>query len=85
MQKRKKELDTYYKNMIAHTAMLFSLTTAVYLTPSASIVNAIHWGDPEFARLMNQRISDPENEAYNQEFQEYRQRQDSLRQFTPAE
>ena len=72
------DLKTYYKNMTIRAVTLTTLTVLLYLTPTASLLKIQYWDDPELARLKTLHYTDPENEEYRRQHDEYMMKRDSL-------
>lgn len=76
--KSKDELETYYKNMTIRITTLITLAALLYLTPTATLVKLQYWNDPELARLKTLKYTNPGNEDYIRQHDEYIMKRDSL-------
>lgn len=65
------ELTTYYKNMVQRTSVLAVLALTFYLIPSETLIKINYWDDPELARLKTLHYTNPENEEYKKQHDEY--------------
>lgn len=65
------DLNTYYKNMRWRTGILAALSLLLLLTPMSTLLRLQYWNDPELARIKTLYYSNPENEAYRKQHDEY--------------
>lgn len=63
--------------MTYRTATLTVLTLLLYLTPTATLLNIQYRNDPEMARLKTLHYTEPYNEEYKRQHDEYMMKQDS--------
>ncbi|MBL0262286.1 MAG: hypothetical protein IPQ05_00135 [Leptospiraceae bacterium] len=71
-------LKTYYRNMFLRTSILTALTIIFYLTPTSTILKVQYWDDPELARLKTLHYTNPDNEEYKKQHDEYLSKRDTL-------
>ncbi len=69
--KAPEELSVYYKNMIKRTAILTVLAALFCFTSTSTLIKIQCWDDPEMARLKTQYFTNPENEEYERQYDEY--------------
>jgi len=72
------DLKTYYRNMFLRTSILTALTIIFYLTSTSTLLKVQYWDDPELARLKTLHYTNPDNEEYKKQHDEYLSKRDSL-------
>lgn len=61
----------YYLNTLIRLMITASITSVLLLTPSTAILRIQYRDNPEYVRLMEQCWSDPSNEQYQKEMNNY--------------
>ncbi len=72
-------LNTYYRNMLIRTTAWLILTSIIYIIPSSTLINHHYKNEPEKARLLNLTLSEPDDLEYRKLYDEYKMKQDSLK------
>ena len=72
------DLKTYYQNMFLRTSILTCLTIIFYLTSTSTLLKIQYWNDPELARLKTLHYTDPTNQEYKKQHDDYLSRRDTL-------
>ena len=72
------ELATYYKNMLWRGWVLTAFGLLIYLTPMATLINIQYGKDPELARLKTLSYSNPNNDVYAKQLEDYEAKKDSV-------
>lgn len=77
-KKSSEELKRYYRNMLIRSSIIALFTTVFFFVSGATIVKIQYRDDPEYARLLIQYSSNPENDIYRKQLDDYKTRKDSL-------
>ena len=72
------ELATYYKNMLMRTFVLAFVTAVFYLTSTETLIHIQEGKDPELARLKTLSYTNPQNEEYAKQLEDYEMKKDSI-------
>ena len=75
--KTSEELKTYYQNMFLRTSILTCLTIIFYLTSTSTLLKIQYWDDSELARLKTLYYTDPTNQKYKKQHDDYLSRRDT--------
>ena len=76
--KTSEDLKIYYENMFLRTSVLTCLAIIFYLTSTATLLKIQYWDDPELARLKTLYYTDPINQEYKKQHDDYLSRRDTL-------
>ena len=72
------DLKIYYRNMFLRVSVLTILVVTLYLTPITALIQIRNRHNPELAKLKIQHFTNPENEEYKKQLDDYVKKQDSL-------
>jgi hypothetical protein len=76
--KTSEDLKIYYENMFLRTSVLTCLAIIFYLTSTSTLLKIQYWDDPELARLKTLHYTDPINQEYKKQHDDYLSRRDTL-------
>jgi hypothetical protein len=73
-KKAPQNLIVYYKNMFTRLTILTVLVFVFYFIPTPALIKILCWGNPELARIKTLYITNPDNEEYARQYQDYMER-----------
>lgn len=72
------DLKTYYKNLFLRTTVLLTLGIILCLTPTSTLLKIQYHDDSELARLKIQSYTNPDNQEFREQLDDYLQKKDSF-------
>lgn len=75
---KREELQTYYRRMIIRSSVLFTLALLFFIVPRTTLIKIQYSNEPELAKLKVLYYSNPQNEEYKRQHDDYLRKRDSI-------